>query len=77
MRQYDDYLTVFLEWIPEKGVTYNVRTETATVAVNITVTASSAQINVSYNTLYNMSVEVTLCGQKNVSVVEIYFGEFL
>jgi hypothetical protein len=42
----------------EKGVTYNVRTETATVAENVAI--SSAQINVSYNTLYNVSVEATL-----------------
>jgi hypothetical protein len=76
MRQYEDHLTVFLEWMAEKGVTYNVRTETV-ASVPVTTTTPSAQITVSYNALYNVSVEATLCGQKNVSAVEIYFGEFL
>jgi hypothetical protein len=77
MRQYENHLTVFLEWMAEKWVTYNVRTETATVAENVA--TSSAQINVSYNIHYNVSVEATLCGQMNVSAaaVEIYYGEFL
>ena len=60
----------------EKGVAYNVSTETETVAVNVN-TTSNAQITVSYNTFYNVSVEATLCGQKNVSTVKIYYGEFL
>ena len=59
----------------EKGVTYNVTTEPKTVAKNVT--TSNAQIMVSYNTFYNVSVEATLCGQMNVSSVEIYYGEFL
>ena len=61
----------------EKGVTYNASTETETVAVTVNVTTLNAQITVSYNTFYNVSVEATLCGQMNVSTVKIYYGEFL
>ena len=43
----------------------------------VSITTSSVQITVSYNTFYNVSVEATLCGQMNVSSVEIYYGEFL
>lgn len=72
-----DHLTVLLEWMAEKGVIYNVSTETETVAKNVTTSKFNAQIMVSYNTFYNVSVEATLCGQKNVSTVKIYYGELL
>ena len=76
MQQDIDHLTVLLKWMAEKGVTYNVSTETTAVVENIA--TSSAQITVSYNTFYNVSVVATLCGHKNVSAVEIiYYGEFL
>ena len=48
-----------------------------TATVNA-VTTSIAQIAVSYNTHYNVSVEATFCGQRNISVViEIYYGEYI
>ena len=35
-------------------------------------------ITVSYDTHYNVSVEATLCGQRNVSsITEIYYSEYL
>ena len=79
MRQDIDHLTVLIEWMAEKGVTYNIRSENLRemCAKIVSVTTSSAQITVSYNTSYNVSVEATLCGQMNVSSVEIYYGEFL
>ena len=78
MRQDIDHLTVLIEWMAEKGVTYNIRSESLRemCAKNVSVTTSGAQITVSYNTFYNVSVEATLCGQMNVSTVEIYYGEF-
>ena len=80
MRQDIDHLTVLMEWMAEKGVTYNIRSESlremCAKIVSVTTSDSSAQIMVSYNTFYNVSVEATLCGQMNVSTVEIYYGEF-
>ena len=75
MQQDIDHLSVLIKWMAEKGVTYNVSTEPETIAENVT--TSSVQITVSYNTSYNVSVEANLCGQMNVSTVEIYYGEFL
>ena len=64
----------------EKGVNYDVSiaaAEPMTATVNA-VTMSSAQITVSYDTHYNVSVEAILCGQKNGSIaVEIYYGELI
>ena len=79
MRQDIDHLTVLIEWMAEKGVTYNIRSESLRemCAKIVSVTTSSVQIMVSYNTFYNVSVEATLCGQMNVSTIEIYYGEIL
>ena len=75
MRQDIDHLTVLIKWMAEKGVTYNVITEPETIAKNIT--TSNIIITVSYSISYNVSIEATLCGQMNVSIIEIYYGEFL
>ena len=76
MVQYEaHYLTVLLEWMPQKGVIYNVSIEPATELMEATANFS-AQFAVSYHTHYNVSVEATLCGQKNVSTVILYYGEF-
>ena len=78
MQQDIDHLTVLIEWMAEKGATYNVRSESLREIVSKNVTTSSTRITVFYNTFYNVSVEVTLCGHTNISVVEIlYYGEFL
>ena len=77
MQQDIDHLTVLLEWMAEKGVTYNLTTEPETIAENITTSnIILIKITVSYNTSYNVSVEATLCGRMNVSTVEIYYGKF-
>ena len=46
--------------------------------VHITLTSStSAQLQLSYNTHYNVSITATLCGQKNATtIVSLNFGEY-
>ena len=69
-------VTVLLRWIPENGVTYNISTEPEVETVINFNTMSTAQITLSYNTHYNVSVLATsVCGRaRNHTAIEFYYG---
>jgi hypothetical protein len=74
-------VTVVLRWIRENGVTYNVTVEpeVATCAVINFITMSSAQITLSYNTHYNVTILGTtgVCGRNvNRTIIEFHYGKF-
>ena len=58
-------ITVFLEWVHKNGASYSVDVEPE-VAVNYT-GQSSAQLSLSYNLKYNISVTASLCGRNSTS----------
>ena len=72
----DDGIKVFLEWMAESsaGVTYNV---SIIPQVPITkVSGASAELKVSYNTSYHLTVLATLCEQNSANLtLEVHFGE--
>ena len=70
----EDNVTVFLEWAQVNGVMYRVDV-IPQVPVRL-LRRTSVLLTVLYNTLYNVTVIGSLCGQNSTqSVVEIYFGE--
>ena len=73
------YVTILLEWTPEKGVTYIISAEPEVAITNFTIisfTMSSAHLTVSYNTYHNVSITATICGQNSIyTVVELHYGE--
>ena len=71
-------VTIQLEWIPQKGVTYRISAETEITVTNITVSLSLVQLVVPYNTHYNVSIVATSCERNSTNTaIEFYYGEFL
>jgi hypothetical protein len=66
-------ISVTLEWTHTNGVSYSISVEPE-VAVNYT-GRSSAQITVSYDTKYNVSVVASLCGETTTYFAIIYHGK--
>ena len=67
-------VTVSLDWNPEMGMLYDVIVNPS-VPVKI-VESASAQLVVSYNTVYNASVVATLCGHTNTTAsTQLSYGE--
>ena len=62
----EEKILVTLDWIPENGISYSITTipEAAAVVFNAT---TSVQLELHYNTLYNVSILATLCGQSNTT----------
>ena len=58
-------ITVFLEWAYKNGASYNVVVDPE-VAVNYT-GLSSAQLSLSYNLKYNISITASLCGRNSTT----------
>ena len=76
-------IVVLIEWIQSRhhryDTTYSVNAIPWDLVHNIiTLTSStSAQLQLSYNTNYNVSIIATLCGQRNATtIVSLYFGEY-
>ena len=77
-------IVVLIEWIQSQrhghDTTYNINVEAFPQdLVNniITITnTTSAQLQLSYNTHYNVSITATLCGQWNATtIISLDFGE--
>ena len=66
-------ITVTLEWAHKNGVSYGISADPP-VAVNYT-GKSSAQLVVSYNTKYNISVVASLCGRSSTIFHVIIHGK--
>ena len=66
-------ISVTLEWTRTNGVSYSIRVDPE-VAVNYT-GRNSAQITVSYDIKYNVSVIVALCGITTTNLVIIHYGK--
>ena len=73
----NDTITIYIEWTVEE----NYDTINPNVSPQVTIDASngtSAQLILSYNTLYNVSVTATLCGRSlSSSATELFYGESL
>ena len=67
-----DNVTVILEWIHENATSYTLSTIPQVAIRNQT---TSVQMTLSYNTLYNVSVVATLCGQNTTIVSVLSYGE--
>ena len=67
---------ITLDWIPQMGVTYNV---TTTPAIDVRFfERASANLSLSYNTAYNVTVEATsLCKETNTTLKEFNYCELL
>ena len=73
IKYYEVHVIVLLEWIPQKGVLYNISTSPK-VAV-MTLSDTSVQFSASYNIHYNVSiVAASVCGQ-NMTVVDFHYSE--
>ena len=57
-------IAVFLEWVHKNGVSYSVSVDPE---VAIDTGQSSAQLSLSYNLKYNISVTASLCGRNSTS----------
>ena len=69
-------IMVFLEWMAQKDVTYNISVTPKVPTTQIS--GTSAELRVAYNTSYNVIISATLCGQNSTYTgLEIYFGESL
>ena len=66
-------ISVILEWTRTNGVSYSIRVDPE-VAVNYT-GRNSAQITVSYDTKYNISVVASLCGITIANFTIIHRGK--
>ena len=66
-------ISVTLEWTRTNGVSYSIRVDPE-VAVNYT-GRNSAQITVSYNIKYNISVVASLCGITTTNFAIIHHGK--
>ena len=74
-----DNVIILLMWTPENGVVYNVSakaTEPEAATINL-ITASSANLIVSYNVHINVSIVATGCGQSSTVTNELHYGELL
>lgn len=68
-----DRVRVALEWTHKNGVTYAVSVDPE---VNVSYTwKNSAQLSVSYNTKYNISVVASLCGKNRTVFTTINYGK--
>ena len=66
-------VTLCLEWSTKNGVSYNVSVD-PTRFVNYT-GKDSAQLTVSYNIMYNVSVVASLCGKNSATFSVQKYGE--
>ena len=66
-------VTVVLLWTHKNGVSYSVSVDRQ-VAVNYT-GRNGAQLVVSYNTKYNVSVIASLCGRNSTNFSAINYGK--
>ena len=68
-------VTVTLEWSTKNSVTYTINTDPQ-VAVNQTgLGRNSAQLTVSYNTRYNVSIVASLCGTNRTTLIVLNYGK--
>ena len=71
----NETITVYIKWTAEEDydtINLNVSPQVPVNARN----GTSAQLILSYNTLYNVNVTATLCGQSlSSSATELFYGE--
>ena len=75
-----DNITVLIDWIQRQHhksiTTYNF--DAIPQVIVLYVNNTSAQLQVSYNTQYRVSITATLCGQSNATTtVTLHFSECL
>lgn len=70
-------ITVLLDWTEELHVLYNI-TVTAPDLERLVrlVESSSAQLTLSYNTVYSVRFVATLCGQNSTNNFKLQYGKY-
>ena len=70
-------VTIELLWTQESNVMYNVSTVPDLVIGVVVDSSVNLTAIVPYNTMYNVSIMATTCGQNSVTtIVTLYYGEF-
>ena len=72
-------VTVMLDWIEEQHVSYNLIVTTPSVGGLVRhdiVENGSAQLTLSYNTVYSVKFVATLCGQNSANNFTLQYGEY-
>ena len=73
-----DNATVYLEWTPESHnniISYTVSAEPK-VVVTLNSSPLSVQVTVQYNTLHNVSIVATSCGQyATITIIKLHYGK--
>lgn len=71
-----EHINVLLEWNKiNGGVLFNVSTIPQVIGSFVPGSSTSHQLNVSYNTQYNVSIVATLCGQNYMATIELNYGK--
>ena len=72
-----DSVRVTLEWTQENESLYSYNVSVTPQVASILTERTRLQLNVSYNTLYNVRILVTsYCGQRSVTTsIELHYGE--
>ena len=74
IKYYEIHVIILLEWIPQKGVIYNISTNPKVADMTL-LSDTSVQYLASYNIHYNVSIVATsVCGQ-NMTVVAFHYSE--
>ena len=70
-------VTVMLDWIEEQHVFYNLTVTTPSMGGLVRhVESSSAQLTLSYNTVYSVRFVATLCGQNSTNNFTLQYGKY-
>ena len=73
----NETITVFVKWTAEENYDTIIPSVSSQVTINES-NGTSAQLILSYNILYNVSVTATLCEQSlSSSAIELLYGESL
>ena len=76
MEQFEEeYVSILLEWSRINGAIFNISAIPQVVASIARGLSTSYQLNVSYNTQYNVSVVATVCGQSHMTIIDLNYGE--
>ena len=71
-----DYITVSVEWAQQVGTMYTVRVLPLPLVPIMATGSTSRQLTISYNTVYNLSVEATApCRANATAFIRLHYGK--
>ena len=71
-----DNITVLVQWTNEEGVFYNITAIPSLLLPVTKLSNNTALFTVSYNTMYNVSIDASRCGQtmSSTNVIQLHYG---